>query len=211
MNDYFRAATFVLIFAAFGSTRAQSQNERQIPPTKIVIETMQIDGVSGVGRQQLATALKGRVFEGDSDRLWFDKRVAKIIHEALMTEEDDRELVYCWNVIRREPSEVTPVSLTINLKPPLRLANIRFVNISDPSKATVFPPRELRSLMPLRDGDVYSHVKVEEGFDVVSKLYHSSGYVDLVLNYRLRTDEITHTASLIVELNEGRAVSLGRQ
>ena len=71
-----------------------------------------------------------------------------------------------------------------------------------------FPPEELRRLVPLSDGDLFSTKQIREGLDALARLYHSHGYINFVAMPLTEVDDSNGTISLTLGLDEGRQFRL---
>ena len=58
---------------------------------------------------------------------------------------------------------------------------------------------------PLRPGDLFSGTAIGKGLDRLKKLYGSNGYAGFGVIPRLQMDEVHHTVTLILDINEGKA------
>ena len=69
---------------------------------------------------------------------------------------------------------------------------------------------QLRRLIPIQDGDVFSTTKLYEGFSALETLYKSEGYSDFSVTPTIALDDKDHSASVTVELDEGEQFHVGR-
>src|SRR6202046_4509748 len=93
---------------------------------------------------------------------------------------------------RRKPSsEDTPYSIELAARP-------------------VFPLEELRNLIPLQEGDIFSAEKVREGLDALKRLYGAHGYIDFVAEPITDIDDEHQTVSFRFELGEGKQYRIGQ-
>jgi outer membrane protein assembly factor BamA len=189
----------------------------QVPAQpKIIIEAVEISGaphLSDAERRQLISFLKQQQFEGNSDE-WVGKLERDIFEELPSRPDQDytiHQICAKSNLISRDSSGDMHVSVTIDLTetPPYRLASIRFENASDPATATRFPADELRKLIPLRDGELFSAEGIREGLDAVRREYGSNGYLDLTATVMSQVHDAPQTVSIVMELNEGQQYRAG--
>jgi outer membrane protein assembly factor BamA len=93
---------------------------------------------------------------------------------------------------RRKPSsEDTPYSIELAARP-------------------VFPLEELRNLIPLQEGDIFSAEKVREGLDALKRLYGAHGYIDFVALPNTEIDVGHQTVSLLFDLVEEKQYRIGK-
>ena len=92
---------------------------------------------------------------------------------------------------RRASSEDTPDSVELASRP-------------------VFPLEELRNLIPLQEGDIFSAEKVREGLDALKRLYGAHGYIDFVAAPNTEIDDGQQTVSLLFYLAEEKQYRIGK-
>ena len=80
----------------------------------------------------------------------------------------------------------------------------------NPHPLPAFPLDQLRRLVPMQDGDVFSITKLYDGFDAVEKLYKSEGYAEVSMTPTIAFDDSDHSASVTVELDEGKQFHVGK-
>jgi outer membrane protein assembly factor BamA len=80
----------------------------------------------------------------------------------------------------------------------------------DPRSIPTFSLDQLRRLIPIKDGDVFSTTKLYEGFDALEKLYKSEGYAEFLVTPTIALDDRDHSASVTVELDEGEQFHIGK-
>ena len=71
-----------------------------------------------------------------------------------------------------------------------------------------FPSEELRRLVPLSNGELFSTKQIREGLDALGRLYHSHGYINFVATPITEVDDSDGTISLTLELDEGKQFRL---
>lgn len=84
-----------------------------------------------------------------------------------------------------------------------RLKNVAFTNNH------AFPPEQLRELIPMANGAVFSTVEARRGFEELRKLYVSRGYIDFVPFPELVIDEPAALITMQVDLSEGVPFRVG--
>jgi outer membrane protein assembly factor BamA len=105
------------------------------------------------------------------------------------------------------------VLVTIHVEPGLqyRLGDVRFRE-ADPDEPDMlaFPREELRKLIPLQEGDLFSTEKIRESLDAMEKFYGSYGYLNFVETPVTEVDDATQRISLLMELDEGKQFRVGK-
>jgi outer membrane protein assembly factor BamA len=77
-------------------------------------------------------------------------------------------------------------------------------------KRPVFPLEELRSLMPLRDGDIFDNRKIRDGLNALNELYGEHGYIDITAEPMTDIDNEHQTISLKIDLVEEKQFHVGK-
>ena len=80
---------------------------------------------------------------------------------------------------------------------------------TDPSDALLLSEAELRSLVPVQDGEPLSSSKLRLAFDQLRKIYSAQGYVDFVPTPDMQFDNTNHQIALVLELDQGRQYEIG--
>ena len=178
----------------------------QTPQPKVIIDAVKFKGATHVPRSirgRLVTSLKQREFDGDSN--WIEE-----FQEAVR---DSWQQQGYFNAKLRAEAQIVSsdstrhrVSVTAHIDEGRQywLGDIRFTD------ATVFPPEELRKLIPLREGEVFNAHKIRDGMDALREMYGSKGYIDFVLAPLTEVDEVRQRISLMMELQEGQRIRVGR-
>ncbi len=105
------------------------------------------------------------------------------------------------------------VLVTIHVEPGLqyRLGDVRFREADpDVPDMLAFPREELRKLIPLQEGDLFSTDKIRESLDAMEKFYGSYGYINFVETPVTEVDDATQRISLLMELDEGKQFRVGK-
>jgi outer membrane protein insertion porin family len=104
------------------------------------------------------------------------------------------------------------VSVTIHVEPGLqyRLGDVRFRNDRDEHDNLALPREELRKLIPLQEGDLFSTEKIRQSLDAMKKFYGSYGYINFVATPVTEVDDATQRISLLMELDEGKQFRVGK-
>jgi hypothetical protein len=103
---------------------------------------------------------------------------------------------------QRQGTEDVDVSVKVDQGAQYRLGEIQF------QKASLFPAGQMRALFEIRTGDLLSVTKITKGLDELRKLYATEGYIDMVANPGVRTNESRRTIALVLELDQGDLMTL---
>jgi len=182
-------------------------------PQRVVIDEVAFEGpihISDSDRQQLVSELKQSKYPLNSDRLeefrevaikgmWRDRGYFKV--EATAKEE----------IVRKDSAgEHVLVIVHVDEGAQYRLGSVQFRS-SDPDVPLAFPPEELRKLIPMNEGDIFSPDKIRKSLDALHDLYGSEGYIDFVAEPLTEIDDGSeHRISLVMELDQQKQFRLGK-
>ena len=77
------------------------------------------------------------------------------------------------------------------------LGDVSFAN------ATYFPTQQLRDLVPLHEGEIFSREKIEKGLENLSRLYGSQGFINYTGVPETHFDDEDATINLTVNVDQG--------
>jgi Surface antigen variable number repeat len=178
----------------------------------IIIDELRFDGpihISDSDRQQLVSELKQHNLSDATDWLeefrevgikgmWRDRGYFRV--EVTAKEE----------IIRKDSAgEHVFVIVHVDEGPQYRLGAVQFRS-SDPDVPLAFPPEELRKLIPMSEGDIFSAQKIRESLDALKLLYGSEGYIDFVAEPLTYIDESRQGISLMMELDQQQQFRVGK-
>lgn len=178
----------------------------------VVIDDVKFDGPTRMPdalREPVVAELKLRTFKSDSDWLeeiqsvsilgtWQDLGFFKVLPTArAQTASTDRT--------------VRHVLLTVHVDEGLqyKLGDVQFRS-SDPAVPLVFSSEELRKLIQMREGDLFSVAKIREALDGMKEFYGSHGYIDFVVSAITYIDNERGRVSLMMELDQQKQFRLGK-
>jgi hypothetical protein len=182
-------------------------------PQRIVIDEVEFDGpihISDSDRQQLISELKQSAYPVTLDWLeevrevrirgmWRDRGYFKV------------EVTAKGEIVRKESAgEHRLVIVHVEEGPQYRLGSVQFRS-SDPDELLAFPTEELRKLIPMSEGDIFSVDKIRESLDALQHLYGSQGYIDFVPEPITEIDDShEHRISLVMELDQEKQYRVGK-
>jgi outer membrane protein assembly factor BamA len=175
---------------------------------RIIVDDVKFDGpihVSDAVRQQVVSDLKQHDFNDNSDSksAW----LGEIHAVGLMGAWQDQgylnvEATAKEEVIRTDSmGKHVRIIAHINEGPQFRLGVVQFRS-SDPGEPLAFGPEELRRLIPMAEGDIFSATKIREGLDALRHLYGSHGYIDFVATPLTDIDDSRQRISLVMALEQ---------
>lgn len=178
------------------------------PRQRIIVDDVKFDGpihVSDAVRQQVVSDLKKHNFNDNPD-----------FESAWLAEIEDVRLKGVWRDQGYFKAEATAkeefirndsmgkhvrIIAHINEGPQFRLGDVQFRS-SGPGEPLAFRPEELRRLIRLREGDIFSTAKIREGLDALRQLYASHGYIDFVATPLTDIDDSRPRISLVMALDQ---------
>jgi outer membrane protein assembly factor BamA len=79
----------------------------------------------------------------------------------------------------------------------------------DPDIPLAFPQNQLRALIPLKDGDIFSTKAIRDGLDALRLAYSSRGYIDVTAQPLTEIDDDSRQISLTLEIDQERQFRVG--
>ena len=182
-------------------------------PQTIVIDEVKFDGpihISDSDRQELITRVKERSYSADYD--WLSE-VQEIGIKSVWRDRGyfTAEVTAKEELLRSDSAgEHVSIIAHVDEGPQYRSGSVRFRS-SDPDVPLAFPPEELRKLIPMSEGDIFSAEKIREGLEALKLLYGSEGYIDFVADPITEIDDGPgHRISLVMELDQQKQFRLAK-
>jgi outer membrane protein assembly factor BamA len=201
---------FPVIFAVGMSPMAQAQSSIDRP--KVAVDAVEINGTTHLpeaAQEQLVASLKQHEFEEDSN--W----VSDLENIVIRAETDgwpDREnqgylgfsVSAQWKPLRREPGLLhVLVTVAVDEGHQKKLKAIEFRYVGDRSGRQAIDSDDLRKLIPLNDGEIYSRDKYYAGLSAVSLAYSERGYINCTVTNDMKLDQVNQTVAIVMDVNEG--------
>jgi outer membrane protein assembly factor BamA len=191
-------------------TLAEEIREMRGEPASPVAKTMKIDAVRFIGngpmssrvRQDVVAQLrKLRPWAGEN---WAEE-AAQIARAAWQDHGYFTSIVEVTSSILREDSTEVHGSVTLRVDQgqQYRLGELHFRS-SEPDGSLFLSDRELRSLFPLRTGEIFSTERIRKGLEILKDRYGDEGYVDFTAVPLTDVDQARGNVSLTLELDEQR-------
>lgn len=177
---------------------------------KIIIDDVKFDSPANLldsnAEQEIIAELKHHEFDGGSH--WFDEILEVPVRNAWQNQGYFKVETSGQSQVVSADSMYEHVVITICVNQGLQYrlgGDIRFREADrDEPEKLAFSREELRKLVPLQEGDIFSAEKIREGLDRLKKLYGPAGYINLVVTPVTEVDDATQRISLVLELDEGR-------
>lgn len=90
-----------------------------------------------------------------------------------------------------------------------RLGDVRFEPTAD-NKPLAFSTSELRKHAQMTRGEVFNVSKVREGMEEITKLYATTGYIDMVFEPKILNGEDGGPVELVMKIDEGKQYCVGK-
>jgi surface antigen-like variable number repeat protein len=202
------------------------QDERQ----QVFIETVDFDGLIHLpdsARQKLIAELKAKTFFADVDWLkeveqdarwaWDDAgyltAVAEVIPQLIGSDSTGQRVSVSIRTQEGEQfrlGDLRIVDVFTEDRPSLRARKdsteeaeeIRDDDAAPDVTSAGFPVEELRELIPLKRGELFSVLKIREGLEALTRLYGSRGYIDFTAVPSMNIDQENRLVNLTLELNQ---------
>jgi outer membrane protein assembly factor BamA len=207
---FFQLSLFAVIFA--GGTSAIAQTQKPIEHPKVVIEEVELEGslLPKAAQEQLVSSLKEREWEEGSQ--WVADLESVVIHAEDQGWPDRVNQGYLgfavgasWKPLFREPG-LLHVQVTVNVSEgqPNKVEKIEFRWVEEQLGPPLFDSNELRKLVPLKDGEIYSRDKYQSGLSAVAGVYKERGFIDCTITSNLAINDEKQTVALVLEINQGQ-------
>lgn len=93
--------------------------------------------------------------------------------------------------------------------PQYRLKDIH-LRSSDPDTPLAFPRDQLRALLPLKDGDIFTTKAIRDGLAALRLAYSSRGYIDVTSQPLTEIDDASRQISLTLEIDQEQQFRIGK-
>ena len=207
---FFQLSLFAVIFPVGTFSMAAAQSSVDHP--KVVIEEVELEGslLPKAAQEQLVSSLKEREWEGGSE--WvadLEKIVVSAEYEGWPNRENQGYLGFSvaawWKPLWREPGLLhVQVTVKVDERQPKKLEKIEFRWVDDHLGPPLFDSNELRKLVPLKDGEVYSRDKYQAGLSAVAGVYKERGFIDCNIYQSLAVNDENQTVALVLEISQGQ-------
>ena len=199
-----------VIFAGGMSAIIAAQSPVDHP--KVVIEEVELEDslLPKAAQEQLVSSLKEREWEEGSQ--W----VADLENIVIRAEQEgwpDREnqgyggfsVGASWKPVWRELG-LLHVQVTVNVSEgqPKRVEKIEFRWVNEHLGPPLFDSNELRELVPLKDGEIYSRDKYQAGLSAVAGVYKERGFIECTITSNLTINDEKQSVALMLEINQGQ-------
>src|SRR3954464_5801847 len=108
------------------------------------------------------------------------------------------------NPVKKHNGKAIDITIPVEEGDRYRLGSITFTN------AKVTRPEALRTVFPMKDGDIFSTTQVRKGLDNLRKAYGELGYINFTPVPDTKIDEEKKVVNLVIDLDEGKQYSVRR-
>lgn len=187
---------------------ATAASEPQGP--KVIVSDVVLDNATDVPESvwnQIASETKNQTFSGSD---WVEELQEVTLQRGLQNQGYMRAEVSAEaKVVSSSPVlEYAVVHVRVRGGPQYKLSGIQFRSVN-PKEQPAYSAEELRPLIPLKDGDIFSTEQLRKGLNALRKYYTSRGYLDFVASPALRFDDTQEQIALVFELDEGPQFRVG--
>ena len=113
-----------------------------------------------------------------------------------------RDPGYAKGVVKLQPTSGSGPSTTVSVR--IAAGSRYTLTAFSVTGATVFSQTELVQQSPLHTGHLFSASAIGKGLESLTKLYRAKGYPEAVTSPRLQSDEVHHTITVILDVDEGK-------
>ena len=83
------------------------------------------------------------------------------------------------------------------------LEKIEIRDVGEHTEPPGFVSRDLRKLIPLRDGELYNRDKIYAGLYAMATAYKERGFIDCTISPTIDVDDDNQTVSIVMKITEG--------
>lgn len=183
----------------------QDETEGGALPRKVHVEDVTIDGAPDLEesiRARIHEWLPKNGYESDSDWIdWIAENAEEVLRDNGYF---DAKVNTQARVLSSDTAEEwVSVYCHVREGPQYRLADIQFTGVH------VFPPSQLRSWVPLSDGELFDISKLRKGLEAFSRMYGTRGYINFTASPNITTSDDRQYISVVVNVVEGRQFTVG--
>jgi hypothetical protein len=177
---------------------------------KVIVDDLVLDGTTDVAVavwNRIASETKAETFVGDA---WVDELREVSLRDGLQNQGYLKPEISTEAKVSSSSPALEHVVVHVRLRagPRYTLSSIQFRS-GDSERHLAFSAEELRTLVPLHEGDLFSAEKVREAMAALRKHYTSDGYIDFVATPETEIDEIHQQIALVMSLQEGPQYRFG--
>jgi outer membrane protein assembly factor BamA len=184
--------------------------ETPLPAPKVIIDEVKFDApihIPDSVRKELVNSIKQREFYVGSD--WLEG-TAEFGVRGTWQNNGYFKVKVSWRAIPLGgDANYQHFSVIFHVDEGLqyRLGKITF-HSSDPDEPLAFPSEELRKLIPMDAGDIFSADKIRKGLDALVVFFLSQAYLDFAPTPEIEVDEERQLASIHFVLNQQKQYRL---
>jgi outer membrane protein assembly factor BamA len=214
--SFLKLTLLSVIFGVGVPSLIQAQMSFDSP--RVVIDVVELNGATHlpeIVQRQLVASLKQHEYEENSD--WIGDLENAVTRAEIDSWPDRENQGYVgfsvraqWKPIRREPGLLhVLVNIKVDEGQQKRVGKIEFHDVGAHLIPSVFDSDDLRKLIPLKDGEIYSRDKYYAGLSAVARAYSEKGFVDCEVTNNMKLDDVNQTIAIVVDVNEGPRYHLG--
>jgi Surface antigen variable number repeat len=207
---FFQLSLFAAVFAAGTSSTTAAQSS--VDHSKVVIDDVELEGslLPKTAQEQLVSSLKEHEWDEGSE--WVNDLeiiVVRAEQEGWPDRENQGYLGFSvgawWKPLWREPGLLhVQATVKVDERQPKKLEKIEFRWVEEHLGPPLFDSNELRKLVPLKDGEIYSRDKYQAGLSAVAGVYKEHGFIDCNIYQSLAVNDENQTVALVLEISQGQ-------
>lgn len=174
------------------------------PKKVVIIDSVVFDGPITLPAQNQQKPIDDlKQLELDADSRWLEELEDGPVRGAWQDDGHFRAEVKATTKVVGDDALGEHLALTVHVDEGLQYfqGTVQFAS-SVPDSPLVFSTEKLRSLYPLREGDVFNADKIRGSLDAYRQLYSVHGYIDFSSAPELDVDDKTRRLNLIIEMDQ---------
>jgi len=193
-------------------TLAQEIRETRPAPTEVRVHVVRVDfdpndGIPADVREEISTKLRSQVFERDVESAYLKDLAQEIAEVPVRGAFRDRgyfktNATAMLTTLQVQDGDVwAVVRINATPGPQYRTGGIQ-IKSADPDSALAISPEVLRSLIPLKRGELFSVARVRAGLEELGRVFGRQGYLDMTPEPDTEVDEARETVNLVIRIDQ---------
>jgi len=193
-------------------TLAQEIRDMKPPEPQVYVHVVQVEFAPDIKipraiQDEIVKSEAGKMHEEDADSDYLKDVAAEVaevsVRGSLQSAGYFRVLADAKATVLKTKGQDIDVVVTVSAEPgnQYRTGEIEFKD-ADPDRALAYSPETLRTLIPLRPGDLLDVDAIRKGLRDLTNLYGTEGYIDMTAEPEFKIDEATKIIDMTIRVDE---------
>lgn len=182
------------------------------PEPQVYVHVVQVEFAPDIKipraiQDEIVKSEAGKMHEEDADSDYLKDVAAEVaevsVRGSLQSAGYFRVLADAKATVLKTKGQDIDVVVTVSAEPgnQYRTGEIEFKD-ADPDRALAYSPETLRTLIPLRPGDLLDVDAIRKGLRDLTNLYGTEGYIDMTAEPEFKIDEATKIIDMTIRVDE---------